>query len=115
MEAAYDYLTQFEKRHGSGLQRDFDDDDFLNNDILDPVKLANMKKEPQRGKDELFDEYGGKTTDFVGLVQRSIQAAEKEENLYLSPSEQQAKAFIKASSRPDNITMSKSKFNLPEL
>ena len=96
IEKAYDFIGDFEKMHGSGLERDFNDSDALNNDVIDNTKLANMKREPQRGPDEIFDEYGRKTEDFVGVIQSGIKQLEAERNLYLTATEQHARAMQQA-------------------
>ena len=93
VEKAYDYIARFEQGHsGGGLERDFNDSDALNNDILDPTKMAQLKKEPQRGPHEIFDEYGRKTTDYVGLVQKGIASYDAEHNLYKTAGELHAEA-----------------------
>ena len=81
--SSYEYLNKVM----AARQPAFNDDDAINNDGLDPLTLAQMKKEPQKGKDELFDEYGDKTTDFVNLVKRSRRQTENERQLYLTPEE----------------------------
>lgn len=80
---SYEFLNTHLKARLPSL----DNDNALENDGIDPLTLAQLKKEPQMGKDELFDEYGDKGTDFVNLIKRSRASVEKERQLYLTPEE----------------------------
>ena len=88
----YDYLQSAVDSFGKPSYYDISVEPFVDVGI-DPRLLTAMKREGETSPDDIFDEFGQKTTNFVNLIKRGNQAAERERTLYMTPVERKAEVF----------------------